>query len=169
MLINIMFIVFIIGLSIYFYKELESLPIGIFLGVLCGFLISLVLTFLTMGIIDSSAIKENIVLSDVQLCALQDNNSVQGNFFLGSGNIDGSMKYIYLTKTEDGGYLMGSVNATDAIVHEIDSKPHITKYTQKYKNSDITYWFGDPMFSNVKSQIFVPNGSIKYNFNINLK
>ena len=39
--------------------------------------------------------KTEIVKTTYNLEALQDNNSVKGSFFLGSGQIDGKMKYVF--------------------------------------------------------------------------
>lgn len=66
--------------------------LGASVGVLVGLIIAL-----------SLPAKTEIVKTTYNLEALQDNNSVNGSFFLGTGQIEGKMKYVFYYE-KDGYY-----------------------------------------------------------------
>jgi hypothetical protein len=46
----------------------------------------------------------------VKLTTMKDNIVTQGNFFMGTGSIDGESKYFFYEEREDGSYTLGSVD-----------------------------------------------------------
>lgn len=104
--------------------------------------------------------------STTYLYALQDNSTASGSFFLGSGNIDGEQKYVYMAKTKNG-YRMGSIPAEDCYINESADKPKIEQYKNGYKSKffrNNLFFLGDDSY-----KIYIPKGSIKYNFEVDLK
>src|SRR5574344_1918088 len=65
---------------------------------------------------------------------LQDNPSTQGSFFLGSGRVDGTFKYVFYYKYEDG-FQMKLVDYNDAIVKYSDENPRVERYFNKPKEN----------------------------------
>jgi len=126
-----------------------------------GFLVAYVLS----GIVGANAQSEYIFKDRYKLYALKDNVGVQGNFFLGSGRIDSDLKYYYLTDFEDGKKI-DSLDVDEVILKQ-DDNPHIEVYEAQYKNEFIRFNFIN--FSSDKYKIYIPEGSIKYDFNVDLQ
>ena len=149
------------------YGVAEILVMG-FMGAILGALISILLVGFTMGMVSCFASTTYVKSEETKIIALQDNSSVQGRFFLGSGNIDGTMKYVYM-KEEDGGYKMDSLDVENVTIIYSDSTK-IEVYNAEFKNKAIRFLFCKyDLFSDSKYKIYVPKGTIKQNFNVDLQ
>lgn len=98
------------------------------------------------------------------LISLKDNNSISGSFFLGSGIINNEMRYSYYYNCGNDNYKLTSVSANNTYVKYTKDKPRI-EYHYKEINSKSNWKY----FSNLLSDggyyiIYIPEGSIKYNF-----
>jgi len=98
---------------------------------------------------------------------LQDNNSVSGSFFLGSGYINGEMKYVFYYET-DGGYKMKQIDYDKALIKYTNETPKVETYrevqTDAFINKFSVYMSG--CGCNNKNIIYVPKGTIKQNYNL---
>ena len=93
----------------------------------------------------------------------QDNNSVSGSFFLGSGSIDGKMKYVFYYEV-NGGFKMAQIDYDDAIIKYSDNVKAI-RYKEEPTDAFIN-WFAVDIYMSDTYEIFVPKGTIKSNYNL---
>ena len=96
---------------------------------------------------------------------LQDNNSVSGNFFLGCGQIEGKMKYVFYYE-EKGLYRMMQLNYDLVQIKYSDTKPKVN-ITENYPTESIINYFAfDTDIFDKNYIIEVPKGTIKNNYNL---
>lgn len=139
------------------------------LGGICGLLIGFMLSLALSIVLDCTLEKEYYLYDKNQVYALQDGNSMNGNFFLGSGYIDGKMKYTYLVK-EDRGMEIKTISTEGNYIKESNSKsPNIKTYSSRHKNKTMEHLFPMAFLSDKYSIITVPKHSIRYDYNVDLK
>lgn len=139
-----------------------------FLGVLSGLFIGLILSFCLAVVLDSTLQKEYYVVEKSPIYALQDGSNANGNFFLGSGYVKGEMRYTYISKT-DKGMEIKSIDTEGNYVKEDNSKsPNIVTYASRHKSKIMGKLFPTVMDDEYKV-ITIPEHSIKYNYNVDLK
>ena len=124
------------------------------LGICIGFIVAISLPEKTIKM------KEVYVIE-----CLQDNPSTQGSFFLGCGRVDGTFKYAFYYKYEDG-FRMNLVDYNDAIVKYSDENPRVERYFNKPKENELINLFALDLPSYSKYYIYVPKGSIKQNYTL---
>jgi len=134
---------------------------------LVSLLVSLFIALIISMILDVFTDKVFELKSTNEIVALQDKNSVIGHFFLGSGSIDGDMKYVFMSK-EQNGFRMESFDANEAIVVYSDDKK-IERYESEFKNQTLKKLFGQPWFADSEYKIYVPDGTIQNSYNVDLK
>lgn len=129
---------------------------AIVFGLLFGFFIS------TMLPIETKEIK----VSEHELISIKDNNSINGSFFLGSGNINGDLIYCYYYKLSETNIKMNSVYVVYCEIVYSKDKPKIEKYetikTDSFKNKFSLGFIN----RNIRYIIYIPEGTIKNNFNL---
>jgi len=108
--------------------------------------------------------KHTVVYTN-EIVTLQDNNSVEGAFFLGSGAIGRSMYYSFYYNTEDGGFKSKTLDG-DYVTVYYDETPryelHVTEPTDALINK-----FSVCVSCNGKERkLFVPEGTIKENYKL---
>ena len=84
-------------------------------------------------------------------------SEVSGSFFLGTGYVDGSQVYTYITEREDGGFVMNSIDISSAVVFEGDyDKPYMENARVFSEN---------PLWSSIHGEalthFYVPEGSVQ--------
>lgn len=138
-------------------------------------LFSMIFSFFPMFIIGSFFEVEYTNKSEtIQIYNMVDNNDIDGQFFLGSGQVGKSIYYYYYYKTEFMGNTLkkhGKIIAEDCYIDEVDGcdNPRMEKYiptlTQPY-----LIWFGVPI-KDKKSiyKIVVPTGTIRNGFEFDLE
>lgn len=128
--------------------------IGIFIGGIIGFLVAWMLPMDTYNKHSSFRIE-----------ALQDNNSVNGNFFLGCGQIEGEMKYVFYYEQAEGLYRMMQLDY-DLVQIKYSDEPKIN-VTENYPSDAFINHFAIDMDAFHKTYIIeVPKGTIKNNYNL---
>ena len=138
--------------------------IGDFLTeVLLGGIIGLILSLFVMLALPMDT---EIKTYTYNIEALQDNSSISGSFFLGSGSIDGSMKYVFYYE-DDGGFKMKQIDYDKAII-KYSSEIKVIKYKEEPTDNIINIFAVDICFSE-KYEIFVPKGTIKNNYNLDAR
>jgi hypothetical protein len=145
---------------------LETLDSMLAMG-LISFLITVIISFTGGILFTHDAFKEVKSAERTQLVALQDNSGVSGNFFLGAGHIDGQPVYTYMYEVEGKGYKVAQVKAGESYVNYCVGNPYIDKITYQFKPVILRFLFID--FYGTDTYIFVPEGTIQKDFNIDLQ
>ena len=109
--------------------------------------------------------KTEIVKTTYNLEALQDNNSVKGSFFLGSGQIEGKMKYIFYYKM-DGFYKLEQADYEEVKVKYSDEKPKAERFNRKNVKDAFINNFAIDCNRYQEYIIYVPKGTIKQNYTL---
>ena len=128
------------------------------LGALLGGLIGLVIAFALPA-------KTEIVKTTYNLEALQDNNSVKGSFFLGSGQIEGKMKYVFYYENE-GYYKLEQADYSEVKVKYSDEKPKAERFNRKNVKDAFINNFAIDCNCYQEYIIYVPKGTIKQNYSL---
>lgn len=142
----------ILDLLVYLFTIL----LGSVLGGFFGFLIAI-----------SIPSKTEVVVDTHYLEAFQDNNSINGSFFLGSGNISGNMKYVYYYQSEDG-YRMNQLSYNNVLIKYTNDQPKIEFYKNQ-QTDDFINKFSINLELNKKTIIYIPKGSIMQNYSLDAK
>ena len=99
--------------------------------------------------------------------ALQDGNKISGNFFLGSGNINGNMCYVFYYE-ENGLFKMGQLRSNSVSINYVEGKPVLETIKEMEKEDAFINYFAldhDCSFS-TEYIMHVPKGTIKQNYNL---
>lgn len=154
-------IIFIIGIIYAIYeRDLDYAGIGFLIG-----LVALVLVFILVAAV-SETLPNDVKIyeeEEVPIVALEDNFNLNGHFFLASGITAEDAYYYYMTKTEEG-YKVQKVIASTPV--EISDNPRIVKYTPVGFTEWYYYIFSAPTGTYYK--IYIPEGTIKFAFNVDL-
>lgn len=110
---------------------------------------------------------ENRITSSECITSLHESHIVEGDFYLGSGTINGKKQYIYSVHNKDGYQLETIDNDKNVILGYDDKNPRIEVKTRIFTN-DAWLWFAVPPVQ-TKTTIYIPKGTIKEDFNIDLK
>lgn len=148
-------------------EEISSYLLSVVLGVLgaltggfVGFLIALYIPSKTETIIDTYYLE-----------ALQDNNNSEtSSLFLGSGYINGEMKYVFYYET-DGGYKMKQLSYDNALIKYTNETPKVETYREEQTDAFINKFsvYMGSCGCNNKNIIYVPKGTIKNNYNLDVQ
>lgn len=140
---------------------------GVVVGV--GILACLLVIFSVM-----SGGMTQVTHTKTQLVALGDSGDMQGQFFLGSGNIGTEEYYKFYYNLPDGGNKFGKIPAENVTVYEEERKDGFLDKIQKV-NSDsgqlISLVLGKDLrdiVGGVKYEIHIPKGSVNRKFNVDL-
>jgi len=128
------------------------------LGAIFGGLIGLVIAFALPA-------KTEIVKTTYNLEALQDNNSVTGSFFLGSGQIEGKMKYVFYYE-RDGFYKLEQADYEEVKVKYSNEKPKAERFNRKNVKDAFINNFAIDCNCYQEYIIYVPKGTIKQNYTL---
>lgn len=136
-----------------------------------SFLISIVFTLFGLIIAVFGGCICNPQVPEVEttyIYAMSDTMGVEGSFFLGSGSIDSEMKYIYMEKTEKGMKIADPIDTENAYINYIEEgeAPRIEKIHYITDNNVLNFLF---IFPHSETYIYIPEGTIKEVYNIDLK
>lgn len=144
-------------------------------GLFCG-VVGWFLSFILAGAIVSGIGKATDSITYVanpkeshDIVALQDN--VYATCFR---NADGNLKITYLYKdmdeTGEENYKNETINGETAQIYlKDDVTPHVDAYKPVFINKTINFIFGSPTFYSYKYNIYVPEDTIKMDYNVDLK
>lgn len=135
------------------------------LGIVFGACVGLLLLGIISDFVATTAALEPVVLEEIEICAFQDNFSIGGSFFLGSGYVKNEQRYYFLRKNENG-LKMESISVDNTYLNTSD-KPRIEVCKNRFKSEFLRNNFIDPQKRFHK--VYIPKGSIKYDFNVDLK
>lgn len=146
----------------YFSDYLSGLIGGAFVGAM----VSLASAVVISVVIPATPIFE----SNAPIKALKDGNTVSGSFFLGTGTVDGEIEYRFMSEEEDGGLRMNTVSADDAVIYDTTDAPRVETYTYEFKSRLVRLLFGPgPLLQDAEYRIYVPEGTVKYEYVVDLK
>ena len=139
------------------YNDIEGCFIMGMIGLMLGCIPAIILAATLPVDLENKSYK-------VKIKCLSDNSSVSGRFFLGSGQIDGTMSYSYYAKYGDG-YKMYITDYRDAIIKYCDGAPFVeVRYKEKTDS-----WINSFSFSRRTKSTYVfniPKGSIKQSYHL---
>lgn len=141
-------------------------------GIIIGFFVGL---FIALLLPAKTEKKETI--TTYELVCLQDNSSLNGDFFIGCGTIHGNMKYVFYynvtTVNNKKGFKQMQLDCDEDItIYYTDGSPYIEKISTenvKVKGAFINHFAFDINFIHNKYGFFVPSGSIKQEYNLDAK
>lgn len=165
-----------IGLGIFFaldsFNSLFGRILGMFFGIpiggFCVGVIGCLIPAIIGGILYGINVPQERILKQEQpIYSVVDNKGVEGNFALGYGRISDTLKYYYIIK-DNYGQKVDSTKAENTHIINTNDKPEIKIYHTSFKNK---LW--DLVAFNFKEEndyiLEVPNNTIKYDYNIDLK
>lgn len=119
-------------------------------------------------------LEKDIYEPTYELVSLVASKDINGKTFLTFGSIDSEPVYYFYYKTEDGGYKVGSIPAdsdrTTVFYIEDGETPHIDvaeRISVVHEDGHLSY---DHYTKNwIKYNVYVPNGSIAQDFQMNIQ
>jgi len=141
-----------------YYSDFENYILVSILAILIGGIIGTAVAFALPA-------KTEIVKTNYNLEALQDNNSVKGSFFLGSGQIDGKMKYVFYYE-RDGFYKLEQADYEEVKVKYSEEKPKAERFNRKNVKDAFINNFAIDCNCYQEYIIYVPKGTIKQNYSL---
>ena len=144
---------------------------GIFSAVVSWFLMFIIMGGVISGIGAATNSIKYIEDTDEShtIAAVQDNTYAHG-----FRNADGRLKITYLYKNidEDGkeNFKNETVDGEDTQIYIDDNViPHVVAYSPVFVNKVINTIFGPPIFYDYRYDLYVPEGTLKMEYNIDLK
>lgn len=134
---------------------------GLMASIVIGFVIGLIIGF---GIKHETIEVENVVYLET----INDNNNINGNFFLGSGNINGVWKYTYYYRDGDA-YYLEQINANGVPIKYTDDLPRIEWIETVRTDASINKWSIRPVRKPHNFTIYIPKGSILQNYSLDAR
>lgn len=162
-----------IFLGFFLWGLIEGIQDGEISSVFAGFFIGLILGLFVMApiawIVDSPPIEDCIVTEHTQYIeSLNDNLGTEGRFAIGCGMVKTDMYYYYLEKTEHG-LKMNKIEADEVYVcEEKNCTPRYTYYRITGFKNWYDYIYRVPL-DTINHTLFVPEGTIYRNYNIDLQ
>jgi len=173
-------------------KEEKMIPVilGFVLGIIfgrkliknvgIGDVVSVIMTLIAgfigagIGIIIAIGIgvflpSEYVLDNQIEIVALKDNRSIEGDFFLGCGSINSEFYYFFYKKEKDGSLTFDKIAANSHTkIYEEERKDGMIEIFEKRFIKESHYIFGVP-FDSPKCKIHVPKGSVLRQFELDLK
>ena len=128
-----------------------TLIIGIIIGAFLGFVVALFIPSEKKWVLDETH----------ELQSFKDNSSLQGGFFLGTGSVNGYIKYTFYYKI-NGGFKLMQLDYEDVIIKYSNEKPKFEKYKEVCTEATINKY--SLYFEHTKYTVYVPEGTIKQNY-----
>lgn len=130
---------------------------GLIIGACFGVFIALALPAKT----------ELVKTESYKIEAMQDNTSIKGSFVLGCGTIEGESVYTYYYE-DKGFYKLGKVKCEKALICYSDSCLKVEHFETKDKKDAFINYFAINATEH-KYIFYIPKGSIKQNFTLDLQ
>lgn len=113
--------------------------------------------------------KEEVVVHEIELAALKDENVLKGSFFLGSGSIGEELYYYYYGKCGDRCYKFDKIRAKDVLVFEDATDRPVIQWKEEKLSGKTCFLAGVCDGERLPTEIHIPEGSILFDFEINLQ
>ena len=142
-----------------------------FIDVLFGAMMSFVsfagLLVLT-GILTIASPQEFVTVGSESIYAIELNSKISGSFFLGSGSFSSKEDYYYIGGYKEGKKIYNVSQNKAYVVEDNNIKPNVEIYETQFKNR----WLRKNIPNGHKEREYkftIPENSIKYDYNIDLK
>jgi|SRR5437763_6823381 hypothetical protein len=150
----------IIGfLAVYREGEWIWMTIASLCGAFCGGVLYLIISGILLVVMPTtqySQSKEAIV-------------PLEQNYYLGNGDVNGSVKWSYVTKTKIGN-VVNSDKADKILINtDVTTNPYMEVVSKKFNSSKIESLFPAEFLAGSATIVHVPENSIKYGYNILIK
>ena len=133
-------------------------------GVICALLFAAVST----AVVACNAETQWVLVETKEISALNDNITASGSFYLGSGRVDGEMKYFYVEETNKG-KTVDSISADNVYIVESNTeKPRIEKWQEKWENESLVWLSLCDGTNVIEYKIYIPENSFTTDFNVDL-
>ena len=137
-----------------------------FITTLVGVLVSILLSFFVGLFFLSHNVGE--ITSVKNISSLKDNVSIEGRGgFLRGTTIENQLYYYYMVETENG-YTFEKIDANNTYIKYSDNNFRIETKSYLTFDNPVLYWFALPM-RNSETIIYIPEGSIVYDYEIDLE
>lgn len=113
-------------------------------------------------------VKYETVKTTYNLECLQDNNSAKGEFFLGTGQIEGKMQYIFYYE-QNGFYRLKQIDYEKVKIKYSEGKPKAEEIADKEVEGAFINYFAIDIGSKIEYIVYVPKGTIKQNYELDAK
>lgn len=148
--------------------KIFSFICGIPLGALLGGVIGCLIAVIVGGILYLMPIpQERLLISEMPIYSVVDSQSFNGSFILGCGSISSSLKYYYIIKDEYGSKVSSTDMGNTHIINT-NNQPNIKKYHTDFKCKK-WYLLGTNFKETYDYILEVPDNTVKYSYNIDLK
>ncbi len=97
-----------------------------------------------------------------QIVSLNDNNLTSGRFYMRRGYIEESLYYQYMVKISDSGMVPNKIPAQKSTIYYDNENPRV----EWYKAEKHWLYFRN---TEVRFNVYVPNGSVTESYNVDLK
>lgn len=166
-----MFLTILIPIGFFIYGIIAAIRdrdwdyiglISILTSLLCGALALIVTALIGISISSNEIIYKETV---TPIVALEDNTASYGQFFLGTGANKSDIYYYYMIDTEHG-YVMQNIKASNTYI-KYDADPRIVIENGR----GFKHWYNNiwALPTRTRVTIYVPEGTILNNYNIDLK
>ncbi len=151
---------------IHCIAERKKLFEGIFIMIFWGMAGGLI------GAISATTIPadgEKYVAETWKLSAIQDNSEINGKFILGSGNFNGTMSYMFYYE-KNGVYRLDAVNCRLTTIEYTNGESRIEILDVRRTNTKHNrYTLANPDITGERYKFYIPEGSIKFEINLDAK
>lgn len=122
--------------------------------------------FIGLAVAFALPMKTETVVDEYKIECLQDNSTTSGRFFLGTGYIEGEMKYVFYY-SENGVFKMKQTDYKNTSIKYSD-EIKAERYREKEVKAFINYFALDDICSesNMRFILYVPKGTIRQNYNL---
>jgi len=151
---------FIGGVLLYLYEhKWQFIPLTTIGGTFALFMLLTSMSFLYHPTLNP------YVANSIPIASLRTSDQIQGDFILGSGNINEKTYYVYYTKGNDDGYSINKIDANLCKIFMDDRTDGALLTIYSKVDDDKRYWaFGTNWFDHY--ELHVPKGSIIQQYKI---
>lgn len=152
----------------WMYRQRYEYHMGVFFSLatlLFAIIIWLSLSVITCAIVTSTADLDYVKVDEDKIISLQDNNILNKTFFVGINN---GMKYVYMTE-ENGEMSMKERGIERVNLIYSNESPKVEKYNPKFSKKIIRLLFGEINLSTSTYKIYIPEGTVKQEYNVDLQ
>lgn len=160
----ITFVIFWINEGSINWIDFGDYCFSIFIGLIIGSFLFGILTLFCFVF----APRECFLETNKPIYSLEDNPGINVNFYLGCGNINSQLQY-YVATNENGIIHISTINSNiaDFLYINNNETPRIEYWKHQYKNKFLRRWFY--IDNCYQYRILIHKGTIKYDFNVDLK
>jgi len=162
-------VLFIIGLVLIWKfdkskKWYQYIPL-IFMDFILSFFIFMIISIIFCNFYEKEIVYD--IENPIYLQAISNNNETDGEFFLGSGQIESNSYYYYYYKVDENSYIQKKIKTDNVIIYEEENctQPRILTGTKQFKDkSSLIMCLSDEYY-----KIIVPKNSVIKKIDFSLK